>query len=562
MNDVFCGVSFGGADRVTGARWATRSEVIGRHGMVATSQPLATQIGVDVLKAGGSAVDAAIAANAALGLMEPTGCGVGGDLFAIGWDATTGKLWGLNGSGRSPRGLSGEGLRAEVARLGRTTIPSTGMLPISVPGAVDAWFTLHGRFGRLPMGDVLGPSIRYAREGFPVSEVIAHYWKSAAGFRELPGAAWATWAPGGRLPGKGEIFTNSDLARTYERLVAEGRDGFYEGKIAGEIEAFMRGKGGYLRREDLAAHRTEWVKPVGVNYRGYDVFELPPNGQGIAVLQMLGMLEGFDLRGMGRGSAEALHVMIEAKKLAYEDRAKFYADPAMAAVPVAELVGKEYAAVRRALIDPARAAARVDAGNPTLKQGDTVYLTTADAAGNMVSLIQSNYRGFGSGVMVPGLGFGFQNRGEQFVLEPRDHANIYAPEKRPFHTIIPAFVLKGGVPWMSFGLMGGAMQPQGHVQVLVNMIDWDLNAQEAGDAARWEHVGSTDYNEPAMTDGGTVLLESGVPAAVRAELVRRGHRLGEGKGGFGGYQAIRWDAVNRVYLGASESRKDGQAAGW
>lgn len=552
----------GGPDRVSGQRWATRSEVIGRHGMVATSQPLATQVGLDILKAGGTALDAAIAANALLGLVEPTGCGIGGDLFAIGWDAAAGKLWGINGSGRSPRGLSYDALRGELARLGSKVIPSIGVLPISVPGAVDAWFALHGRFGRMPMSDVLAPAIRYAEEGFPVSEVIAHYWRAAERFKELPGAAWATWAPSGRVPAKGELFANPDLARSYRRLVAGGRAEFYEGAIAHEIDAFMRAHGGYLRKEDLEAHRSEWVEPVSVNYRGYDVFELPPNGQGIAALQMLNLLEGFDLRGMGRNSADALHVMIEAKKLAYEDRAKFYADPAFSDVPLAGLLSKGYAAQRRALIDTARAAATVDAGNPTLQQGDTVYLTTADAAGNMVSLIQSNYRGFGSGIMVPGQGFGFQDRGEQFVLEPRDHANVYAPGKRPFHTIIPAFVLKDGAPWLSFGLMGGAMQPQGHVQVLVNLIDFDLNVQEAGDAARWEHVGSTDYNEPPMRDGGTVLLESGVAAATRADLTRRGHRVADGAGGFGGYQAILRDAVNGVYLGASESRKDGQAAGW
>lgn len=549
-------------DRITGRPFASRSEVIAQHGMVCTSQPLATQVGLDVLKAGGSAVDAAIAANAALGLMEPVSCGLGGDLFAIVYDAKTKKLHGLNASGRSPLGLSRELLLADLAKLKTRLIPSRGMLPISVPGAVDGWAELHRKFGSLPLPQVLAPAIRYAREGFPVSELIAYYWgHSIAGLGKETGGIMTTFAPGGRAPAKGEIFKNPELADTLALIAAEGRDAYYRGAIAAKMDAFFAANGGYLRKIDFERHTSTWVEPVSVNYRGYDVYELPPNGQGIAALQMLNILEGYDLRKMGYNSPDALHVMIEAKKLAFEDRAKFYADPAFSKAPLQGLLAKAYAAQRRALIKMDQAAKTFDAGNPALQEGDTIYLTTADADGNMVSLIQSNYRGMGSGVVVPGLGFGFQNRGEMFTLEA-GHANDYAPGKRPFHTIIPAFIMKDGVPWLSFGVMGGAMQPQGHVQIVVNLIDFGLNLQEAGDAARWQHEGSTDYNVPKMATGGHVNLESGVPWSTQAELRRRGHDLRIDLGGYGGYQAIRWDAQNRVYYGASESRKDGQAAGW
>ncbi len=455
-------------------------------------------------------------------------------------------------------------MQAELAKLKRTTIPSSGMLPISVPGAVDGWAELHAKFGRLPLAQVLAPAIRYAQEGFPLTELIAYYWERNVAIlrsQPLPGAFVETYAPGGHAPAKGEIFKNPALARTYQLIAAQGRDAFYRGEIAENIDAFMRANGGWLRKADFEQHTSTWVEPVSVNYRGYDVYELPPNGQGIAALQMLNILEGFDLRAMGFESADALHVMIEAKKLVFEDRAKFYADPAFAKVPVKWLISKAYAAERRQLIDPARAARTYDAGHPPVNDGDTIYLCTADAEGNMVSLIQSNYRGMGSGIVVPGLGFGFQDRGEIFTMEP-GHANVYAPGKRPFHTIIPAFVMKDGGPWLAFGVMGGAMQPQGHVQILVNLIDYGLNLQEAGDAARWQHDGSTDYDHPRMTDGGYVYLESGIPWNVVAELKRRGHDIRTDLGGFGGYQAIEWDAKNHTYLGASESRKDGQAAGW
>jgi gamma-glutamyltranspeptidase / glutathione hydrolase len=562
---LFASVASAQIDRIDGRPFATRSAVLAQHGMVCTSQPLATQIGIDILKAGGSAVDAAIAANAALGLMEPVSNGVGGDLFAIVYDAKTRKLYGLNASGRAPLGLGFEQMKAELAKVGSPAhIPPYGFLPISVPGAVSGWFELHGRFGKLPVKEDLAPAIRYAEEGFPVTEYIAGLWAVGvqnARSRRLPGAFLDVYAPHGRAPAEGEVFRNPALARTLRLIGEQGRDAFYKGEIADAIDAFMRANGGFLRKVDFERHTATWVEPISVNYRGYDVYELPPNSQGIATLQILNILEGFDLRSMGYNSPDALHFMLEAKKLAFEDRARFYADPAFAQVPVKGLISKDYAAERRKLIRADRAARSYPAGNPALDRGDTIYLCTADAEGNMVSLIQSNYRGMGSGISVPGLGFAFQDRGELFALEP-GHANVYAPGKRPFQTIIPGFVMKDGEPWEAFGVMGGAMQPQGHVQVLVNQIDFGMDVQEAGDAARWQHMDSSEPTGELMTNGGYVQVESGIPYASVRALVRRGHDVRAGNGGFGGYQAIRWDAKNRVYHGASESRKDGCAMGY
>ncbi|MDB2674075.1 gamma-glutamyltransferase [Akkermansiaceae bacterium] len=549
-------------DRLTGRSFATRSPVIAQNGMVATSQPLATQIGLQILRDGGSAIDAAIAANAALGLMEPTGCGIGGDLFAIVWDAKTQSLHGLNASGRSPRNLSYEQLQAELGKLDRESIPPLGMLPISVPGTVDGWRELHQKFGRLPISHILAPAITYAENGFPLSEVIARGWgRSVPIFKDQPGAFLETFTIDGRAPAVGEVFKNPGLALTYRRLVKDGLESFYQGGIAKDMAEFFAANEGYLTRDDFATHRSEWVKPVSINYRGYDVYELPPNGQGIAALQMLKMLEAHDLKAMGRDTPELLHLLIETKKLVYEDRAKFYADPDFARAPLGRLLSPEYAAERGALIDPKRASRRLMAGKAELNSGDTIYLTTADSEGNMVSFIQSNYRGIGSGVVVPGLGFSFQDRGQLFTLE-KGHANCYAPGKRPFHTIIPAFVMKDGKPWFSFGVMGGGMQPQGHVQILVNMIDFGMNVQEAGDAARWQHLGSSQPTGTVMTDGGWVELESGYSWETIRALKNLGHDVRAGNGGFGGYQAIQRDLKNRTYHGASESRKDGQASGY
>jgi len=546
-----------GADRITGRSFVTRSEVIAPHAMAATSQPLVTQIALDILKQGGTAVDAAIAADAALGLMEPTGSGIGGDLFAIVWDAGSKKLYGLNASGRSPYSLTLEHFKEQ----GLEKIPPYGPLPVTVPGCVDGWFELHGKFGRLPMKKILAPAIRYARDGFPVSELIAYYWSLSVPTRESMPGFRETFMPNGRAPRKGEIFRNPGLAGTYEKIAKGGRDAFYKGEIAKTIDAFMKRVGGFLSYRDLAEHHSEWVEPLSTNYRGYDVWELPPNGQGIAALQMLNILEGYNIKEMGFGSTKYLHLFIEAKKLAFADRAKFYADPDFNAIPVAELISKSYAEQRRKLIDPQRASRTVNAGDPTLDAGDTIYLTVADGDGNMVSFIQSNYRGMGCGLCPDGLGFGFQDRGELFNLE-EGHFNTYEPHKRPFHTIIPAFITKDGKPLMSFGVMGGAMQPQGHVQIVVNLVDFGMNLQEAGDAPRVRHSGSSQPTGEIMTDGGWVNLETGFSYDVVRELMRMGHKVRFSEGGYGGYQAIRWDADNGVYIGASESRKDGQAAGY
>jgi len=554
-------------DRITGKNWATRSPVLARHGMVCTSVPTATQVGLDVLKRGGSAVDAAIAANATLGLMEPVSNGVGGDLFAIVYSAKEHKLYGLNGSGRSPGGLSYDQMKAELTKLQREFIPPTGMLPISVPGTVDAWAELHKKFGKLSLGDDLSGAIRYAEEGFPVTQLIASYWqRSVPLYQGLPGAFLETYTLDGkgRAPNEGDIFKNPGLANTLRLIGEKGRDVFYNGEIADKIDAFMQANGGYLRKADFERHTSTWVEPVSTNYRGYDVFELPPNGQGIATLEMLNLLEGYDLKKMGFNSPETLHAMVEAKKLAFADRAKYYADPDFAKIPVAELVSKNYANQRRKLIDPEHAAKSVAPGNPSLGKSDTIYMCTADDEGNMVSLIQSNFRGMGSGIVVPGLGFMFQDRGQLFTMEP-GHANVYAPGKRPFHTIIPGFVMKDKKPWLAFGVMGGDMQPQGHVQVLTNMIDFGMNLQEAGDASRWQHEGDNEPTGEKMTaGGGYVEVESGVPYETVRALKMKGHDVRYDVGGYGGYQAIKVEEHDgqRVYVGASESRKDGQAAGY
>jgi gamma-glutamyltranspeptidase/glutathione hydrolase len=558
------------ADRITGHPFATRSEVYAPHAMAATSHPLATQIALDVMQAGGSAVDAAIAANAALGLMEPTGNGIGGDLFAIVWDPKTKQLHGYNGSGRSPRALT----LSEFQRRGLQDVPAHGPLPVTVPGTVDAWFALHQRFGRRAMADNLAPAIRYAREGHPVHEVIAYYWGRSVptlakwpGFSEQFTVACAAREPGcvagRRGPRTGETWKNPHLAATLEQLAHGGRDAFYKGDIARRIDAYFKANGGFLAYDDLAAHTGEWVEPVSTNYRGYDVWELPPNGQGIAALQILNLLEPYDLKRYGFGSPEHVHLFTEAKKLAFADRAASYADPDYHQTPVSKLISKEYARERGKLIAMDRAMKAAEPGViPQLNEGDTIYLTVADADGMMVSLIQSNYRGMGSGMAPPGLGFIFQDRGEQFVLK-EGHPNSFAPGKRPFHTIIPAFVTRDGKPWLSYGVMGGAMQPQGHVQILLNLIDFGMNLQEAGDAPRIQHDGSTDPagQATAMADGGELDLESGFPYETVRALMRKGHSVRFADGPYGGYQAIMVNPQGG-YIGASESRKDGQAAGY
>ena len=542
-------------DRINGKLFASRSDVIAQHGMAATSHPLATQIALDVLKEGGSAIDAAIAANAALGLMEPTGNGIGGDIFAIVWDAKEQKLYGLNGSGRSPKSLN---LKWFIEN-GYTTIPSLGPLPVSVPGAVDGWFELHKKWGKIPMAKLLQPTIEYAENGFPVTQLVAYYMeRSAISLSKYKGFA-ETYMPNGKTPSEGEIFKNPALANTLRKIAIDGRDAFYKGDIARIIGKYIKEQGGFLSYEDFATHKSEWVEPVSTNYRGYDVWELPPNGQGIAALQMLNIMESFDIKAMGFGSAAYLHLLTEAKKIAFEDRAKYYADPAFNKIPVAELISKPYAQERRKLFDPKKSAKRYDAGNLSAKE--TIYLTTADKDGNMVSLIQSNYRGMGSGMTPPGLGFILQDRGEMFSLK-EGHYNVFEPGKRPFQTIIPCFITKDKKPWVSFGVMGGAMQPQGHVQIVINLIDFGMGLQEAGDAPRMQHLGSSEPTDEVMTDGGEIMLETGFDYEVIRKLMQMGHKVGYDMGGYGGYQAIMWDEKNKVYRGASESRKDGQAAGW
>lgn len=547
-------------DRYYGNLWATRSQVIAQNGMAATSHPLTTQVALDVLKAGGNAIDAAIAANAMEGVVEPHMNGIGGDLYAIVWDAKTKKLYGLNGSGRSPKSLQ----ISEFQKRGIKHIPPYGPLAVTVPGCVDAWFEMHKKFGSMPMDKILEKAVSYARAGFPIhAELFAALPRIPAIYSKFPNVV-KHYYQSGSLPQEGDIFRNPDLANTLEKIGKEGRDVFYKGEIARNIDTFMKKNGGFLSYEDLSSHASTWVDPVSVNYRGYDVWELPPNGQGIAVLQMLQILEGYDFSKIKLGSSEHIHLFTEAKKLVYEDRAKYYADMDFAKIPIKSLISDEYAAERRKLIDPDRAAVHFDSGNPALKDGDTIYLTVADKEGNMVSLIQSNYRGFGTGMMPDGLGFILQNRGEMFSLTEGE-MNSYASGKRPFHTIIPAFITKDGQPMMSFGVMGGTFQPLGHVQIVMNIIDFGLNIQDAGDFRRINHDGSSEpTGEKMVATGGMITLESGYPYDVIRELLQKGHVVGytAAPSAYGGYQAIRYDPIRKVYFGASESRKDGQVAGY
>ena len=552
---VFSSLNSLSQDRITGEIFSTRSEVISQNGMVATSHPLASQIGVDILQNGGNAIDAAIAANAALGLMEPTGNGIGGDLFAIVWIEKEKKLYGLNASGRSPENLTLEYFKEN----NYNSIPAYGPLPVSVPGCVDGWFELHEKFGKIKMTDILSPTIKYAEDGFPVSELVSYYMKVASNnYQKYPNFK-ETYYINDSTPKKGQVFKNPDLARTLRLIAKNGKKGFYEGETANTIANFIQKQGGFLSYDDLKNHKSEWIEPVSTNYRGYDIWELPPNGQGIAALQILNLLEAYDLRTMGFGSAEYIHHFVEAKKIAYADRAKYYADMDFNKIPVDYLISKEYANLRRKEISSENAAIKVLPAD--IDNGDTIYLTTADSDGNMVSLIQSNYRGMGSGMVPTGLGFMLQDRGELFSLD-QDHFNVYAPKKRPFHTIIPAFITKDGNPFVSFGLMGGAMQPQGHAQIVINIVDFDMNLQEAGDAPRIRHQSDQQPTGGDMTEGGELALESGFNYKQVRELMKKGHKIIYDMGSFGGYQAIMIDYINKVYYGASESRKDGNAIGF
>lgn len=560
-------------ERVSGAAWSGRSALVAPHAAAATAHPLASRVAVDVMRAGGSAIDGAIAANAMLGLVEPTGSGIGGDLYALVWDPRTQQLYAYVGSGRSPRGLSlrtVQRIARERGNGGGAQLPSFGAVTVSVPGAVDGWFALHDRFGRTPMAELLAPAIQYAREGAPIPETIAYYWdrnsirletEFAAGRVEEIENARATYWPGGTPPAAGSLFRNPDLAATYEAIAAGGRAAFYEGPLARRMDSYMRRIGGWLRYEDLAAHSGEWVEPLCVRYRDARLCEIGANTQGVAALQIAQILEGFDLRAMGFLSADSLHVQTEATRLAFADRGQYYGDPAFTGFDLSRLIDPAYAAQRRAMISMDHAMDTPGPGAEVMLHGDTTYLTVADADGMMVSLIQSNYRGMGSGLVPDGLGFMFQNRGELFATDPH-HPNVYAPGRRPFQTIIPAFAFRNDQPWLAFGVMGGDMQPQGHVQILVNLIDYGMDLQAAGDAARYRHGGNAEPTGEAPDGRGTLFLEAGVSEAVRAELTRRGHRIAPGDGSFGGYQAIMRDFAHGTWIAATEMRKDGAADGY
>ncbi len=538
---------------------STRTEpAVARNGMIATSEPLAVETGLRILKQGGNAVDAAIAAGAMIGLTEPMSCGIGGDLFAIVWDAKTQKLYGLNASGRAPYAATIE----EYRRRGHRYVPIRGPLSWTVPGCVDGWAELHRKFGSMPWAELFEPAIQAAENGFPVAPKIARAWAASRNLLRQWETSANTYLPNGRAPRAGELFRNPDLARTYRLIASGGRDAFYRGPIAERIVAESRRLGGLFTLKDFEDHRSTWVEPVSTTYKGYTVWELPPNGQGIAVLQMLNILEGFDLKSMGHNTAEYLHVLIETKKIVFEDRAAYYADPEFADVPIAALISKKYAAHRRRLIDLNRARLEVPLEDPRLVVSDTIYMTVVDKDRNCVSYIQSNYYGFGSGIVPDGLGFCLQNRGALFALDPK-HPNCLQPHKRPFHTIIPAFVTREGKPGFCFGVMGGDMQPQGQVQVLLNMIEFGMDPQKAGAAPRFCHFGSsTPRADHHMTDGGRVGLEHGIGEEVRQGLRRKGHTLLPPGGAFGGFQGILIDHKRGLLIGGSEVRKDGYAAGY
>jgi gamma-glutamyltranspeptidase/glutathione hydrolase len=606
----------GPGDRMPSGRdIGTRSAVVAPNAAAATAHPLATQVALDIMKGGGSAMDAAIAANAMLGLVEPTGNGIGGDLFAIVWDPETQQLYGYNGSGRSPMGATLADMQAAAdEHEDGEEIPPFGAAPVSVPGTVDGWFALHEKFGRLPMQDNLTPTIEYARNGAPIPEVIAYYWGRnetrlaeayESGMLEEYANAKATYfSP---APREGSLFRNPDLANTLEAIATEGRDAFYKGELARTMDAYMKRIGGFMSYEDLAVHEGEWIEPICVTYRAeVSLCELGPNTQGVAALQMLQMLERFDLRDMGFGSADSLMAQVEAKRLAFADRAAGYADPAFSGIDPTTFVRPGYNEERGRAIDisqamepPAPGFANAD---KKLEDGDTTYLTVTDKDGMMVSLIQSNYRGMGSGLVPDGLGFMLQDRGQLFSLDP-EHPNVFEPGKRPFHTIIPALAFKADLdtcdpwiqdfyimsgemptwnntelparslkqcefkPWLSFGLMGGGMQPQGHVQIILNLVDYDMGLQEAGDAARWEHRGGCEptdtlNGDACENDMGVIWLESGIPEETRAELERRGHTVKCCQANGGGYQAIMRDFETGAWIAATEMRKDGNASGY
>ena len=553
-------------DRPAGASFTTRSPALGCSGAAGTAHPLATQAAIEMLKKGGSAVYAAVAANAMLGLVEPTSSGLGGDCYALLWDPKAGAVMGLAGSGRSPKSLTLDMVRA---RAKNGVIPPLGAIAVSTPGALDAWWTLHQRYGKLTWAELFEPAIHYCENGAPVPQIIGYYIKRNMAIFVRPGSgveetanAVHTYQVGGKPVNEYDVFRNPDLAKTYRAIAAGGRDAFYDGPIAKTIEAYFKRIGGWLSVEDLREQHAEWVKPLVTNYRGVDVYGMGANTQGLATLQMLNIISQFDVRGMGFQSAQALHVQIEAKRLAYEDRARYYADPHFAKVPVEWLNSMEYAKERAKLIQMDRILEPVYPGQAP-SHGDTTYFSMADKDGMMVSMIQSNFRGMGSGLVADGLGFMFQDRGELFSLKD-GHPNIYAPGKRPFQTIIPGFAVKDGAPWLAFGVMGGDMQPQGQTQIVLNRVDYGLDVQAAGDSPRWHHEGSSQSmgEDPVgLGPKGILRLEAGVPEETRKALIAMGWPMGKSDGGFGRYECVELRKPNgeRVYAAASEMRADGVA---
>jgi gamma-glutamyltranspeptidase / glutathione hydrolase len=545
-------------DRPVGNPRGTRSPVLARNGVIATSQPLASAAGLQVMHEGGNAIDAAVTAAAVLAVVEPTMTGIGGDVFALVYDAKTKQLRGLNSSGRA-------GVKADADMLvarGNKVIPGRGPYPVTVPGALAGWVELLEKHGTISLARALAPAIRYARDGFPVSEIIADQWEAGAKTLAQDPAAAAVFLPGGRAPRPGDIFRNPDLAKTLEAIASGGREVFYKGAIAKAIAADMQSRGGFLTAEDLASHRADWVEPIGTNYRGYDVYEMPPNTQGFVALEMLNVLEGYDVKSLGHNSADYLHLIAESKRIAFADRAAYLADPDHVPAPVLKtLVSKDYAAARRKEIDLSRAAGGYKPGTfasgtsaddaffDGRDHGDTVYLAAADGKGNAISFINSLFSDFGAAIVVPGTGIVLHNRGNGFTLQA-GHPNRLAPGKRPMHTLVPAMIMKDGKPLMPFGVMGGDNQAQAHVQVVVNIVDFGMNVQEAGDAARIRHG----------SDG--LAAEAGIAASVRADLARRGHDVIDGRGAMGGYQAVFIDPKTGVLMGGSDPRKDGLAIGW
>jgi gamma-glutamyltranspeptidase / glutathione hydrolase len=537
---------------------------MGRNGMIATSQPLASVAGLKVLQEGGNAIDAAVTAAAVLAVVEPTMTGIGGDLFAIVYAAKTRTLQALNASGRSAYAAT----PAEYGRRHLDQMPTTGVLTVTVPGVVDGWSELLSKYGTVPMSRIVAPAIEYARNGYPVSEIVSGQWAGAERKLASDSITAATFLPGGHPPEPGEIFSNPELAVTLELIGQCGRDAFYRGPIAQAIVADMKKRDGLLEERDFFDHNADWIEPISASYRGYEIYELPPNTQGFVALQMLNILEGFDLKSMGYNSADYVHALVEAKRIAFADRAAYLADPAFVPETVLRmLISKEYAALRRKEINFNRAAdsygpgsfagvspasARIGEADQNFTgrdSGDTVYLTAADGEGNVISLIQSLFSDFGSGVIAGDTGIVLHNRGSGFNLTPGS-PNQIGPHKRPLHTLIPAFVMKNGAPWLSFGVMGGDHQAQGHTQVLVNAIDFGMNVQEAGEAARVNH-GNNGLS-----------VESAMPDAVITALTERSHHVQRTVGAFGGYQGIMFDPKTGVLMGGSDVRKDGLAIGW